>query len=226
MKDKRVILILSLVGMVAIFWAGFEYGNGFKREQDRVESAPTLLPGLITSVQFESIIASTADFGTEVNPNNPPPPPWRMRLKIALNTDSLNTISGNRNFIFNGTLINFKGSDGYTCIAGFRDTLLVGDTLRVDFWIPEIIPTWNRDQDSVVLRVKVTDGTASLMTEKAGFSLLPLALITQEAASAEDESDITEVIYKDVPNGFTGTDDGTGNTKNGPTSGTDIDDPD
>ena len=175
MKNKRVILILSLVGMVAIFWAGFEYGNGFKREQDRVESASTLLPGLITSVQFESIIASTADFGTEVNPNDPPPPPWRMRLEITLDNAILSGQFGvNANLTFDGSLINFKGSDGYTCIAAFDDSFSE-DILRMDFWIPEIIPGWSRDDDSVVLRLHADDATAGGLTEKAGFSLFPLA---------------------------------------------------
>ncbi len=69
--------------------------------------------------------------------------------------------------------------------------------------------------------VKVTSVTDSLMTQKAGFSLLALALLPPPN-SDEGEKQINEAMYEEE-NSFKGTFDD-GNTTNGPTNGTALDD--
>ena len=182
---------------------------------------------LIEQVSIKSIIADTRVYGDKVGDTEYiPPAPWRTRFKIALNGKKLDALQPDRNagfdttlFRFEGTLIDFRGSD-LGEIVGFHFRPLPDDILEADFEIPKIIPSWNFKKDGVFMVVQVTTVTDSLMTQKAGFSL-PLVLLSPPE-SAEGEKRITQAMYKEE-NSFEGKyDEGTGNTTNGPTTGTDL----
>ena len=139
---------------------------------------------LIEHVSINAIIADTRVFGNKIGVQDRiPQPEWRTRFKILLNKNILDELQPNRDsrfdttlFDFDGTLIDFRGSEPATTIAGFHFRTLPHGVLQADFEIPRIIPNWNFEEDPVVMVVKVTNVTDSLMTQKAGFSLLPLAL--------------------------------------------------
>lgn len=197
-----------------------------------INSCSTEQP-LIKHVSVKGIIADDVDqlvFGNKVGDKDTiPPAPWRTRFKIALNGKKLDELQPNRDssfdstlFGFNGTLIDFRGSD-LEKIPGFHFKLLEHDILEADFWIPKTIPNWHFKENSVLMVVKVTTVTDSLMTRKLGASLLSFTLV-EPPESVEDEKVINKDLYKENEgeNGFTGDDESTDDTINEPNRGTKL----
>ncbi len=186
---------------------------------------------LIKHVSISAIIADTRIFGDKVgDANSIPPAPWHARFKIALNGKILDELQPNRDarfdttlFDFDGTLIDFRGSELPEELAGIHFRTLSHDTLQADFDIPRIIPNWNFEENPVVMVVKVTKVTDSDMTQKAGLFLLSSALL-RPAESAEGERRINGAMYEGE-NSFEGKyDEETGRSTNGLTGGTGLDD--
>jgi len=185
---------------------------------------------LIKDVSIKAIIADTRIFGDKVGDTKYiPPAPWRTRFKIALNGKKLDKLQPNRDsrfdttlFNFEGTLIDFRGSNPAQVLTGFHFRTLPNDMLEADFEIPMLIENWNFKKDPVVMVVRVTT-TDGGMTQKAEFSLLSLAF-PPPPESDEGERRINEAMYEGE-NSFEGTF-GDGNTTNAPINGTEMDDPD
>ena len=221
MKTKYFVFLFFLLFVMIAAGPGC-MSNCKKRTGPVTES--TLIPGLIKDVEILAIIADTSLYGTEVsaNPDSVPPPPWITRFKIPLNSNKLDSLFGpNQNFTVDSVFIDFRGSS-LDPIGGVIE--IIDAIHQAVFVIPDTIGSWNVNEDQVFMVVKGTVLTASTTSKKAGFFLLPLALMLE--TSVEGERQINEVIYPDPAsgeNGFTGEQNGD-DTTNGPTTGTDIED--
>lgn len=158
-------------------------------------------PGwLIQDVKIKGIIAETNTFGVSVLADGPKPPaPWWTRFEITLNSDVLDNLSPARNFE-SIVRLEFTNSDPFIIRNGENIALDQNDVLKVDFCIPETI------LNGVFMGNPV---------------LLVLTINLDGVNNAIDVKNIDGTIR----NSFKPYDTDDGATINGPTTGTDICDP-
>lgn len=148
----------------------------------------------IDNVEISGIVADTSIYGTVVSANNPPLPPWQTRFKFALDSDSLNTLSQNRNNLsYVGTEIDFSGSTLTKLITGFNFMLMPNDTLLTDFSIPKTIPNFDITTDTVFIIIKITDfGTQSLLLKER----FPLVSFAEEGETVQAMKPINQELQE------------------------------